>query len=537
MIFVNQAGYSEKGVKCATITSSSQYELHSGDGRVVKSGEVSLSFDENCGCDAGLIDFSDITVAGTYYFTDGEGNKSCSFVIADDHYDEALTAAIKMFYYQRCGMELEEKYAGRFKRKACHVCDAFDLLNPDRKVKMHGGWHDAGDFGRYVTAAAVAVAHLLYGFELERRELTIDVNIPESGGKYPDLLAECRYELDWMLLMQEEDGSVHHKCTSLKFCDFIMPADDDLPVTVTPVSSLATADFAAVMLLAARVYKEFDEEYAGVLKAAALKSWQWLIDNPAFIFENPKNVLTGAYYDRCDADERVWAAMEVYRSEKDEKAKFVILDTMELKLNMTALGWADVGGFASLCCLMGGEEVFGTDLYNRLKIKWMDEADRLKALSESNAFGLTLRPREFTWGSNMVVLMNAMILCYAHEMSGDCSYLEAAKAQLDYIFGRNAMDVSYVTGIGEKAFRDPHNRPGIADGIDDPIPGFVSGGPNFRPCDEAANPGNMGDKPAMCRYADNKLSYSTNEITIYWNSPLVFVLGYIKKICSKHREA
>ena len=536
MIYVNQAGYAERGVKHATVTSSTHYVLRNEEGVSVKEGDVVLSFDENCGCDAGLIDFSDITKPGTYQFTDGEGNKSCSFVIADGHYDEALRASVKMFYYQRCGMEPTEMYAGRFKRKACHLCDAFDLLNPDRKIKMHGGWHDAGDFGRYVTAAAVALAHLLYGFELEKEQLCIDVNIPESGGKYPDLLAECRYELDWMLMMQEEDGGVHHKATSMEFCDFIMPDEDKLPITVTPVSSLATADFAAVMLLAARVYKEYDEEYASVLKAAALKSWKWLQDNPAFVFENPKEVLTGTYYDMCDADERFWAAAEMYRSFADEAAGFVIFNILELSISMTSLGWADVGGLASLSILMAGEDVFGGDLYNRVRLKWMDEADRLKALSESNAFGLTLRPREFKWGSNMIVLTNAMVLCYASELSDDDTYLEAAAHQLDYIFGRNAMDVSYVTGIGEKAFRDPHNRPGIADGIDDPIPGFVSGGPNYRPCDDVANQESMGDRPAMCRYADDKLSYSTNEITIYWNSPLVFVLGYIKRNYSGHRE-
>ena len=529
MIYVNQAGYSEKSKKHATITSSSHYKLLSADGRTVKEGDIALSYDENCEQEAGIIDFSDVTEAGTYYFTDAGGNKSCSFAIGNDHYDEALRASMKMFYFQRCGMELEEKYAGRFKRKACHLTDAFDLLNPERKIKMRGGWHDAGDFGRYVTPAAVALGHLLYGFELEKKELDIDINIPESGGIYPDILAECKYELDWMLQMQEEDGGVHHKATSMNFCDFIMPSDDELPITATPVSSLATADFAAVMMLAARVYKEYDEEYAGVMKAAALKSWKWLVENPSFVFENPKEVLTGTYADRCDADERFWAAAEVYRSEKDKDAGFYIFEMMELKLNLTALGWSDVGGFASLCIFMAGVEVFGSDLYNRIKLKWIDEADRLKALSQSSAFGLTLRPHEFTWGSNMVVLTNAMILCYAYELSNDRSYLDAAEYQLDYLFGRNAMDVSYVTGIGEKAFRDPHNRPGIADGIDDPIPGFVSGGPNYRPSDEAANLKNMADRPAMCRYADDKLSYSTNEITIYWNSPLVFVLGYIKK--------
>ena len=67
-----------------------------------------------------------------------------------------------MFYFQRCGMELEEKYAGRFAHKTCHTGQAYYLDAPEKKTELSGGWHDAGDYGRYITAAAVAVGHLLY---------------------------------------------------------------------------------------------------------------------------------------------------------------------------------------------------------------------------------------------------------------------------------------------------------------------------------------------------------------------------------------
>ena len=67
----------------------------------------------------------------------------------------------------------------------------------------------------------------------------------------------------------------------------------------------------------------------------------------------------------------------------------------------------------------------------------------------------------------------------------------------------------------------------FADGIEKCIPGMVAGGPNGRPADpyavEVIKPGT----PPMKCYADDAASYSLNEITIYWNSPAVFVRGYL----------
>ncbi|WP_022780135.1 glycoside hydrolase family 9 protein [Butyrivibrio sp. AE3009] len=529
MVYVNQAGYSPESKKKATLAGDENFTLYTKSGREVLKGKLALHHDDNSGEDTAVVDFSEVREQGSYYFTDGKGNKSAEFVIKKNHYHEALKASMKMLYFQRCGMELEEKYAGVFARKACHCGGGYLLENPKIRRKMLGGWHDAGDYGRYVTAGAVALAHILYGYEMFPGALTMDLNIPESGGKYPDILAECKYELDWMLDMQDEDGGVHHKCTSQNFCGFVMPDEDDLDMVITPVSSLATGDFAAIMALASRIYKAYDEEYAKVLADAARLAWDWLVKNPAFVFENPTEVTTGTYEDMCDTDERLWAAAEMFRLDGREDAKKIILSVLELRISLYSLGWADVGGLGTLAVINGGKELFGEDLYNRMVLKWVDEANRLKSVACNNDFGLTLRPAEFVWGSNMVVLTNAMVLCVAHYLTGDVGYLWTAEYQLDYIFGRNANDISYVTGIGERAFRHPHLRPTEADGIDDPIPGFVSGGPNFRPCDEAANMENMADQPAMKRYADDMRSYSTNEITIYWNSPLVFVLGYMAR--------
>ena len=528
MITVNQAGYEASGVKHATASGNAEWKLFTSLDKLVLEGTVRLVNDDNSGEEAGIIDFSSVTGMGRYYFSDDEGNRSPGFYIGKKVYDGVLETAARMYYFQRCGMELEEKYAGKFTHKACHCVKGTMLDDPSRSIDISGGWHDAGDYGRYVTAAAVALGHLLYGFIFAPAPLEgLGLNIPESGEEMPDLLSECRYELDWILKMQEEDGGVHHKATSWHFPEFIMPEEDDLDIVITPVSSLATADLAAVCALASRVYRKYDEAYADKLKKAAFKAADWLERNPGFIYTNPAEVHTGTYEDLCDADERLWAAAELFLAGDEDRQLAVMRQILEIKISTVSLGWADVGGFASMCVLDAGKEVFPEDIYMKLKGRWLDEADRLMNLAASNPYELAMKPYDFIWGSNMVVCCNAMVLCVAHFLTGDDKYLESAGYQLDYIFGRNAMDMSYVTGVGERAFRNPHNRPTVADGIDEPIPGYLSGGPNFRAGDTKANEEKLGGQAPMKWFVDDWMSYCTNEITIYWNSPLIFTLAYI----------
>lgn len=527
-VYINQVGYQTIAKKTATISGENKWKLINEAGECVLEGTApTLKRDANSGESVSLIDFSCITEKGRYHF-ETESGKSYNFEISDDVFESLFYDIMKMFYFQRCGMELTAKHAGKFTHKACHTAPVSVLRNENIKFECSGGWHDAGDFGRYSTAGAVALGHLLYAYEIMPENFNVDLNIPESGNGVPDILNECRYELEWLLKMQKDDGGVYHKCTSIKHTDFIMPEDDPLPFIVTPVSSMAVGDFVAVTALASRIYAKFDAAFSKKLKEAAIKSYKWLQDNPGFLFENPKECTTGGYDDMCDADERLWALAEYVRltGDKAEAGKFGRM--LELQISTTALGWGDVGGFAALSVITDKDGLFDETTVETFKGRWLDEADNLIKTAKENDFELAMRPYHFGWGSNMIVLNNASKLAFAYVITGESQYKEYAMAQIDYILGRNAMNTSYVTCNGEGAYSHPHNRPSEADGIDEAIPGQVSGGPNGHPCDEAALriiP--AGTAPMKC-YADDWGSYSTNEITIYWNSPLVLALGLIK---------
>lgn len=530
-VYVNQLGFFPESIKHATISECEHYELYNQDDEVVMSGSVDfLMEDKSSGEFIAVIDFTDIRKEGTYYFMDSDGNKSCHFKIGKDVYHDISIDALKMFYFQRCGTALEEKYAGKYTHKACHMEPVSVLRKEKEIVDCTGGWHDAGDYGKYTTPGAVALAHLLYAYEFNPDSFQEEINIPESGNGMPDILNECKYELDFLLKMQKENGGVSHKCTALLHTGFVMPEDDEPAFYQMPVSSLATADFAAICAMASRIYQKYDPAYTKKLHVAALNAWDWLLKHPTMEFENPPESRTGAYDDYCDADERLWAAVEIYRLTLNDVCLEVINQIFEMRVSLTALGWKDVGGLAALAALTAKPGTFDDYITERFRNAWMDEANRLVRVLNSNAFEVAMHPYDFGWGSNMIVLTNAMILCFASRLTGDGAYLDMAMCQLDYILGRNPLQISYVTGHGEHAYNQPHNRPTIVDDIEEAIPGFVSGGPNKAPCDPEALAEIPRKCPPMKSYVDSWKSYSTNEITIYWNSPLVFVLSFLTTI-------
>ena len=120
-------------------------------------------------------------------------------------------------------------------------------------------------------------------------------------------------------MMQAEDGSVYHKHTTQNHAGFVMPHDDTDPMILLPPSSMAVADFVATMALASRIYRPFDAAFSDCALAAAKKSQTWLETHPEFLFEHIKECRTGGYGDRSDLDERMWAAMELYRTTGEDR--------------------------------------------------------------------------------------------------------------------------------------------------------------------------------------------------------------------------
>jgi len=138
-----------------------------------------------------------------------------------------------------------------------------------------------------------------------------------------------------------------------------------------------------------------------------------------------------------------------------------------------------------------------------------------------SAYGVSLETGDFFWGSNSGALNQAMMLLEAYQLdTSKTAYRQSAQALLDYVLGRNATDYSFVTGFGSKSPMNIHHRPSGADGIVAPIPGFIAGGPHADHSGDCT--GYPSPLPAKS-FVDLECSYSTNEIAINWNAPLVYV--------------
>ena len=536
-VLVNQAGYLPEHEKFVYFTepADSFFVINESSGAISYRGKVDISSlsDESTGLTIYSGDFSKFTQPGKYKIKTNNSEESYPFVISKDAFKDLYKKSLKAFYFQRCGIELTNKYAGIYSRKACHVNDAF--LHPSTGVsgviKVDGGWHDAGDFGKYIVNAGITVGTLLSAYELFPQNFSQDnLNIPESNNSIPDILDEVKYELEWFLKMQDTDGGVFFKVTPKNFSGFVMPSNDKSSRYIYQKSTTATADFAAVMAQASRIFSPFDTLFSHNCLTASQNAWSYLEANKSIVpsggFRNPSDTNTGEYGDGSDSDERLWAAAELFKTTGSSDYNVYFMSHYNSGSINNAMSWQNVRTMALISYLTNGQKNASTDAKNLIQKSLDNYCSNIIKTSMYDGLRVALNTNEYYWGSNSIVMNKAVLLILNYKLSGKQSYYKTALDQLNYILGCNANDISYVTQIGSKYPMHPHHRVSASDGIAEPVPGLLAGGPD-RGLDDAVLQSlyTNSTPPALC-YVDNQGSYASNEIAINWNAPLVFVAGF-----------
>lgn len=537
-IKVDQVGYPLSGPKVAMVSQpGKEFQLkRSGDGAVVFRGALSAAqADANTGDQVQAADFSSFTKPGRYYLEVPGVGRSWDFNLGDDVYQHAYYMAMRGFYGQRCGtaVDMGPEFPG-FSHPACHLHGEFGPSSGRTGERNNiGGWHDAGDYGRYVVNSGISTGTLLWAWEIYGSKLkSISLNIPESGNGTPDILNEARWNLEWMLKMQDDDGGVWHKQTSDHFSGFVAPQDDTLTSEVIGTgsapykSTCATADLAAVAAIAARVYKPFDARFAAENLDAARRAWAWADKNPNVTFRNPPGVSTGEYGDRNCSDELLWAAAELGRTTGEagyqqyflsNYAKFLpTLDTPP------AEGWSQVAPMGLWTYALADAKGSNPQAIAAIRERTVAAAKGVVERTQDSPYRNSMKARDYVWGSNGIAAGYGMYLLMANVFAPDASFADAARDNLHYILGRNTFSLSWVTQLGENPFQHPHHRPSGATGK--AWPGLMSGGPNAGRQD-AVLAKLPKDLPPAKVYADQLASYASNEIAINWQAALVFLLA------------
>lgn len=325
-ILVDQYGYMPGGDKVCIIRNSAtggvneqdfapgtSYQVkRSADNSTVYSGSPVAWRDgqthQQSGDKVWRFDFSSVTQKGDYYILDVEKNvRSATFKIDNSVYNPLFRSAFKFYYLQRCGIDKKADFATKWADGSCHTHQGQDkncrsVLNPDdptAEKELSGGWHDAGDYNKYVNFTFAPLHQLLSAYEEFPVYYTDDFGIPESGNGLPDLLDEVKYELDWLLKMQENDGGVLMKVSTNEWTA-LSPASADNPVRrYGPSAYSSTMSMASVFAHAAIVFGQTSGDqwkaYGQTLRNAALKAWAWcdgkpysFYDNQGFLSANPE---------------------------------------------------------------------------------------------------------------------------------------------------------------------------------------------------------------------------------------------------------
>jgi len=505
-VHVNTVGFLPGRAKVAVVLQeATTFSLVRADGTEAMSGNTSGPvYDADTDMDLWTIDFSSFAEPGEYFLDVPGVGRSVSFSIDANIYADVTKTLMLGMYGQRCGVAVELEHDGKtFTHGVCHTQDAIPWEDQTSgKVKdVTGGWHDAGDYGKYTNNAAFSLGMLFRAWELYPNQLAaLALAIPEHGGPIPDFLAEARVQLDQLLKMQRDDGSVYQQVSEVSFEGFIPPSSDTGTRYIFGFGTVQAADLVAVAAAGTRLFLPYDVEYATRCLTAAQKSWAYLQANK-FVGANLSGTNHPGYGRRDDGPERLWAAAELWETTGDAYA----LATVESKIGSAYVSpnwdWPDIGNLGVFTYVLSRRDGRDPTLLASASANVVSSAQTILSQISSSGFGRGIS--SYYWGSNGSIARVTMNLMVANVLQPDARFVDGAVAELDHLLGRNVYGRSFVTGLGHFSPIHPHHRPSAATGA---WPGLLVGGPNG----------------SATSWTDEQGAYQQNEIAINWNTAMIF---------------
>lgn len=527
---VNQLGYKPNNSKRALVTGYNEFlNVNAGDefelvntdtDKAVYSGKLTLinEYDEKYSGEKILCaDFTEYKTEGSYYLRmkNNEIEKSLEFEISDNVYNQLLSDTMRYYYYQRANTEITEEYGGIYTRSDMTEKDFAAPLSSDRNtlLDVSGGWYDAGDVGKYVCPGATAVNTLLWAYKLfPDKFYDGQNNIPESGNEIPDILDEIKYELDFILKMQDKtSGGFYLKVKSINEND----GDGDRTVwngKDNQCLTNATADSIAVLAFASVIFKDYDKEYADELLEAAEKGW-------TYISENPSVYVKTTYSGEMNGSSMFWASACLYYATGKEEYHNYFLEKAEdnyqsLKSGANGHSVSNMGIYGYYTYLLCENRDAETTAVIEKKFKSWKKS--IIKRYEENPWNIAINERSFWWGSFNIILGNSQDMYIGNYLLGlDNEEYHVTQDALNFILGVNAMRKSYITGTGEDCIKCTFSNIYNGNSPDGVPAGYMPGGLN------SSNGSIISKFPLKC-YIDDPGDWFTNENAIYWNAVMVF---------------
>ena len=473
-------------------------------------GSTDTPFKYNLPCD-----FSSFKTKGSYKIKLEDGTLSYPFVIgAAEEYQKAFETVLQFFRSQRCG-DIDPLL-----HKPCHLNDA------KAAIDASGGWHDAGDYIKFMITATYTTVELItaadYAMTYNLDDVLADVS-PKNG--VPDLLEEAHVGLDWILKMTSDykNGNYYYQMSGEEDHDHwrLPETDDSTGVAGNPRSlhkgwgGNLLGRSAAALAVAYRVLNKSDKQYAGKCLARA----EALFADRAK-YENVQKSNPPDFYNEQDwRDDMVLGAAELYKTTKKKEYLNYAKDNLK-KLTGDDIGWNGSDYLAYAACLRADIE----PAYCKSKMK--EALDARMKRSNSEVYYLSSR---YEWGTTAAFTADAQKAIMYYLLTSDPSYLKLATAERDYLLGRNNWGVSFIVGLGAVYPHDAHSQvnslAGLQKGAGVGGPGEIRSWKRVFPTLRVDN-----DKFAKFQsniiYYDTEADYYTNEVALDYTAPSVFIFLY-----------
>lgn len=547
-LHVDQVGYLTDYAKTAMVTDSADTTFDLIDAKthaVVFTGQLSQpQYDAASEETLRQADFTAFKTPGTYILKVGS-RESYDFTIGKNVYAVPAVQSWRSYTLSRSNTPIDDRAVSGLQLKGGHPQDKAaqvyftDKLNKKGdKVDVSGGWYDAGDYGKYITTASLSSAELMLAYEAHPSHFTQGQLVFPAGIKHdaslPDVLSEVKFELAWMQKMQRKDGSTFHKVSGLKWPGFdITPDTDTQDRWIFSTSTSSSAMYGASLAIAARVYAPFDRSYAQTLQKKARHVWNYLQKTPEPVYrvDAGQESGSGPYNKSTDREERLWLAAEMFRSTGSHDYEAYLQKQADLLTKEpTFFSWDNTLALAQFAYA----KAHGADpaLQAKTKAAFLSYADTVSARIAKDGFNCALTPSEYTWASTKNALSEGDVLLMAYQLQPKQAYLDGALAQIHYLFGRNSLDKSFMTGVGDNPPAHPHDR--IHESTGAYVAGLVVGGPNHIVGGDPDQTKYLQSRhvPIAKSYLDVLMSWSTNEYAIDYTAAAVYALSWFAQPAS-----
>lgn len=443
-ILVDQQGYARNSNKIAIFCGENLPETFSlidaNNGSSVFSGKIEpRGFDEESGVFISYGDFTSFRTSGIYYIEAAVIGQSYAFEIAENPYEELYDASFKQYYLNRCGMTLSTEFAGDAVHNACHTREAQMKDEASVKMDVSGGWHVDETYLRDVATGCSTINHLLLAYELYPEGFGDDLNIPESGNRIPDVLDEVKYEVDWLLKMQDSrSGAVYSSVSSADSggLGYVLYIDS--------VTMDATIQFAATMAKFSYLYQNYDREFATQCLRAADRAYRY----------------AGQYLTDVPPEEYFYASTELYRATGNYGYHNVIKNYLQQNpvadMDNNFIFWGSV-------TYLSTKQRVDVDLCDELIKVLMLKGEEISYASKNSKFLVCIDEQH---SGSAELLRDITRLAVVDHIITNHEYATVLQNHLHYLLGRNLDSVCYVDGVGSYSYMDINEGKGITNQVE-----------------------------------------------------------------------